>query len=133
MLFIFLLFNIFFLILVGVLLGFLGIELEVGVFIVFVVIFGIVVDDIIYFFSKYKLVKNKGLELEFVMCIIFLEMGKAIVLIFIILFFGFLVMLFFIYLLSVMIGLLISLIFLSVLISDLLFILLLICWIMLKF
>lgn len=121
-------FNIFLFLLVGVLIGYLGIELEVGVLIVFVVIFGIVVDDMIYFLSKYKLVLNKGLEWEEVIKIIFVEIGKVIVLILIIFFFGFLVMLFLIYLFSVVVGLLISLMLLSVLISDLLLIFVMIRW-----
>jgi predicted RND superfamily exporter protein len=124
--------NIFPLILAGALLGFLGIELEAGVSIVFAVIFGIAVDDTIHFLSKYKLAKNKGLELEPAMRITFLETGKAIVLTSIILFFGFLVMLFSIHPPSVTIGLLISLTLLSALISDLLLIPLLIRWIMPK-
>ena len=45
--------NIVPLILAGALLGFLGIELEAGVSIVFAVIFGIAVDDTIHFLSKY--------------------------------------------------------------------------------
>jgi predicted RND superfamily exporter protein len=124
--------NIFPLILAGALLGFLGIELEAGVSIVFAVIFGIAVDATIHFLSKYKLAKNKGLELEPAMRITFLETGKAIVLTSIILFFGFLVMLFSIHPPSVTIGLLISLTLLSALISDLLLIPLLIRWIMPK-
>ncbi|MEQ8705689.1 MAG: MMPL family transporter [Phaeodactylibacter sp.] len=124
--------NIFPLILAGALLGFLGIELEAGVSIVFAVIFGIAVDDTIHFLSKYKLAKNKGLELEPAMRITFLETGKAIVLTSIILFFGFLVMLFSIHPPSVTIGLLISLTLFSALISDLLLIPLLIRWVMPK-
>lgn len=124
--------NIFPLLLAGALLGFLGIELEAGVSIVFAVIFGIAVDDTIHFLSKYKLARNKGLALEPAMRITFLETGKAIVLTSIILFFGFLVMLFSIHPPSVTIGLLISLTLLSALISDLLLIPLLIRWMMPK-
>lgn len=124
--------NIFPLILAGALLGFLGIELEAGVSIVFAVIFGIAVDDTIHFLSKYKLAKNKGLHREPAMRITFLETGKAIVLTSIILFFGFLVMLFSIHPPSVTIGLLISLTLFSALISDLLLIPLLIRWLMPK-
>lgn len=118
--------NLFPLILAGALLGFLGIELEAGVSIVFAVIFGIAVDDTIHFLSKYKLARNKGLEVEKAMRITFLETGKAIVLTSIVLFFGFLVMLFSIHPPSVTIGLLISLTLVSALLSDLLFIPLLI-------
>lgn len=112
----------------GALLGFLGIELEAGVSIVFAVIFGIAVDDTIHFLSKYKLVRNKGLSVEESLHITFLETGKAIVLTTVVLFFGFLVMLFSIHPPSVTIGLLISLTLISALISDLLLIPLLIRW-----
>ncbi|HMQ46168.1 MAG TPA: MMPL family transporter [Saprospiraceae bacterium] len=120
--------NIFPLLLAGALLGFLGIELEAGVAIVFAVIFGIAVDDTIHFLSKYKLTRNKGHGVEEALHITFLETGKAIVLTTVILFFGFLVMLFSIHPPSVTIGLLISLTLGSALISDLLLIPVLIRW-----
>jgi len=111
--------NLFPLILAGALLGFLGIELEAGVSIVFAVIFGIAVDDTIHFLSKYKLARNKGKDVEESLHITFLETGKAIVLTTVILFFGFLVMLFSIHPPSVTIGMLISLTLFSALIADL--------------
>lgn len=114
--------NIFPILLAGALLGFLGIELEAGVAIVFAVIFGIAVDDTIHFLSKYKLSRNKGYSVEESLHVTFLETGKAIVLTTVILFFGFLVMLFSIHPPSVTIGLLISLTLASALISDLLLI-----------
>lgn len=122
--------NIFPLILCGALLGFVGIELEAGVSIVFAVIFGIAVDDTIHFLSKYKLAKDKGYSVEEALKITFHETGKAICLTTIILFFGFLVMLFSIHPPSVTIGLLISLTLFSALISDLMLIPLLIRWFM---
>jgi hypothetical protein len=114
--------NLFPLILAGALLGFLGIELEAGISIVFAVIFGIAVDDTIHFLSKYKLALNKGLSREEALRVTFTETGKAITLTSIILFFGFLVMLFSIHPPSVIIGLLISLTLVSALFSDLLLI-----------
>lgn len=120
--------NLFPLILAGALLGYLGIELEAGISIVFAVIFGIAVDDTIHFLSKYKLARVKGLDREAAMLITFRETGKAIILTSIILFFGFLVMLFSIHPPSVTIGLLISLTLLSAVVSDLLLIPLLIRW-----
>ena len=113
--------NLFPLLLGGALLGFMGVELEAGVSIVFAVIFGIAVDDTIHFLSKFKLARNKGLGIEEALRTTFLETGKAIVLTSIILFFGFLVMLFSIHPPSVNIGLLISLTLCSALLSDLLF------------
>ncbi len=120
--------NVFPLLLAGALLGFLGIELEAGVSIVFAVIFGIAVDDTIHFLSKYKLVRSRGHNVEDSLRITFLETGKAIVLTTVLLFFGFLVMLFSIHPPSVTIGLLISLTLASALFSDLLFLPVLIRW-----
>lgn len=120
--------NIIPLILAGALLGYLGIELEAGVSIVFAVIFGIAVDDTIHFLSKFKLARNKGLSVEEALKITFLETGKAICLTTVILFFGFLVMLFSIHPPSVTIGLLISLTLFSALIADLTLIPLMIRW-----
>lgn len=119
MLFIALVPNVFPLLLAGAILGYLGIELEAGVSIVFAVIFGIAVDDTIHFLSKYKLVRDKGYDREQAIEITFRETGKAIILTSIVLFFGFLVMLFSIHPPSVTIGLLISLTLASAVISDL--------------
>ncbi|MEM8525446.1 MAG: MMPL family transporter [Bacteroidota bacterium] len=118
------------LLLAGALLGYLNIELEAGVAIVFAVIFGIAVDDTIHFLSKFKLARNKGKTVEEALLITFTETGKAIALTTIILFFGFLVMLFSIHPPSVVIGMLISVTLFSALFSDLLFIPLLIRWMM---
>ncbi len=120
--------NFFPLFLAGALLGFLGIELEAGVSIVFAVIFGIAVDDTIHFLSKYKIARSRGLTMEEAIHQTFLETGKAIILTSVILFFGFLVMLFSVHPPSVTIGLLISLTLGSALISDLLLIPPLIRW-----
>ncbi|MEM1327946.1 MAG: MMPL family transporter [Bacteroidota bacterium] len=122
--------NIFPLLLAGALLGYLNIELEAGVAIVFAVIFGIAVDDTIHFLSKFKLSRDKGKSIEESLHITFLETGKAIALTTVILFFGFLVMLFSVHPPSVTIGLLISLTLFSALFSDLLFIPVLIRWLM---
>jgi predicted RND superfamily exporter protein len=116
------------LLIAGAMLGFLGIELEAGVSIVFAIIFGIAVDDTIHFLSKYKLARGRGLGTTEAIHVTFRETGKAIVLTSIVLFFGFLVMLFSISPPSVTIGLLISLTLASALISDLLFIPLLLRW-----
>ncbi len=122
--------NIFPLILGGALLGFIGIELEAGVSIVFAVIFGIAVDDTIHFLSKYKLAKDRGVSMEEAINQTFRETGKAIVLTSLVLFFGFLVMLFSIHPPSVTIGLLISLTLVSARLSDLLLIPPLLRWLM---
>jgi predicted RND superfamily exporter protein len=111
--------NVFPLLLAGAILGYLGIELEAGVSIVFAVIFGIAVDDTIHFLSKYKLARDKGLDRERAIELTFRETGKAIILTSVVLFFGFLVMLFSIHPPSVTIGLLISMTLASAVISDL--------------
>jgi len=122
--------NIFPLLLAGALLGYIGIELEAGISIVFAVVFGIAVDDTIHFLSKYKLSRDKGLSIDESITVTFLETGKAITLTSIILFFGFLVMLFSIHPPSVHIGLLISLTLFSALFSDLFLIPILIRWLL---
>ena len=116
------------LLLAGALLGFLGIELEAGISIIFAVVFGIAVDDTIHFLSKFKLAKRKGLSTEESLHITFLETGKAICLTTLILFFGFLVLLFSIHPPSVVVGLLISVTLVSALVGDLLLIPILIRW-----
>jgi predicted RND superfamily exporter protein len=116
------------LLLAGALLGFLGIELEAGISIIFAVVFGIAVDDTIHFLSKFKLAQNKGLNIEESLHITFLETGKAICLTTVILFFGFLVLLFSIHPPSVVVGLLISVTLVSALVGDLLLIPILIRW-----
>lgn len=120
--------NLFPLLVAGALLGYLGIDLEAGVSIVFAVIFGIAVDDTIHFLSKYKLALQNNLSSEEALAVTFTETGKAICLTSIILFFGFLIMLFSIHPPSVTIGLLISITLLSALFSDLLLIPVMIRW-----
>jgi len=120
--------NVFPLIFAGGLLGFLGIELEAGVAILFAIVFGIAVDDTIHFLSKFKLATNKGLSIEKALHITFMETGKAICLTSIILFFGFLVMLFSVNPPSVTVGLMISVTLFTALFSDLLIIPVLIRW-----
>ena len=122
--------NVFPLIFAGGLLGFLGIELEAGVAILFAIVFGIAVDDTIHFLSKFKLTRDKGKSIEEAIQITFLETGKAIALTSIILFFGFLIMLFSVNPPSVTVGLMISVTLFTALFSDLLLIPVLIRWLM---
>lgn len=120
--------NILPLIFAGATLGFLGIELEAGVSIVFAIIFGIAVDDTIHFLAKYRLARGKGMTVEDSIHLTFREAGKAIVLTSVVLFFGFLVMLFSIHPPSVTIGLLISLTLASAVLSDLMLIPMMLRW-----
>lgn len=111
--------NIFPLLIAGALLGFLGIELEAGISIVFAVVFGIAVDDTIHFLSRFKLAQLQGYDLEQSLEYTLQETGKAIVLTTIVLFFGFLVMLFSQHPPSVTVGVLISATLFSAVFSDL--------------
>lgn len=116
------------LLLAGALLGFLGIDLEAGISIVFAVIFGIAVDDSIHFLAKYRLVRGKGLSQDESIAVTFRESGKAIILTSVILFFGFLVLLFSVHPPSVAVGLLISVTLASAVLADLLIIPVLLRW-----
>ncbi len=120
--------NIFPLLIAGALLGYLGIELESGVAIVFAIVFGIAVDDTIHFLSKFKLARAKGKSIDESLYVTFVETGKAIGLTSVILFFGFLVMLFSINPPSVTVGIIISVTLASALLSDLFIIPVLIRW-----
>lgn len=110
--------NILPLLVAGALIGYLGIEMEAGISIVFAIIFGIAVDDTIHFLSKYKLELGYGKSQEEALLTTFRETGKAILITSIILFFGFLVLLFSNYPPSNTIGMLISVTLVSALISD---------------
>jgi len=111
--------NLFPLIFAAALMGFLGVEMEAGIAIVFAIIFGIAVDDTIHFLSKFKLAKDKYGDVEKAIHITFLETGKAICLTTVVLFFGFLIMLFSNSPASVNVGLLISITLISAVICDL--------------
>ncbi len=112
------------------LLGFLGIQLEAGISIVFAVVFGIAVDDTIHFLSKYKLARDKKKSVEESIKITFEETGKAITFTTIILFFGFMVMFFSNHPPSVTVGMLISVTLVGALICDLFLLPVLMRWIL---
>ena len=118
------------LLLAGGLLGYLGIELEAGVSVIFAIIFGIAVDDTIHFLSKFRLARSQGLSIDDAIHITFIETGKAITLTTVILFFGFLVLLFSINPPSLVIGGMISTTLVSALFGDLFLIPILIRWLM---
>ena len=96
--------------------------MEAGISIVFAIIFGIAVDDTIHFLSKFKLARNKGMNIDDAIEITFLETGKAICLTTVILFFGFMILLFSVHPPSIIVGTLISVTLFSALFGDLLFI-----------
>ena len=111
--------NLFPLLTSAAIIGFLGIELEAGIAIVFAIAFGIAVDDTIHFLSKYKLERAKGKSVEDSIHTTFLETGKAIILTSIILFGGFMVMFFSIHPPSRSIGILIAVTLIAALVADL--------------
>jgi uncharacterized protein len=119
MMFIFLIPNLFPLFMCGALMGFIGIELEAGVSMIFSVIFGIAVDDTIHTLSKFKVFQEKGLSVDDALYETMQEVGRPMIQTAIILFFGFLVMLFSIHPPSVNVGLLMSLTLAGALLSDL--------------
>jgi uncharacterized protein len=82
--------NIIPLLIAGAITGFWGIPFDAGVSIVFVVIFGIAIDDTIHLLSKFKLCKDRNLNTEESIRIMLVETGKAICFTSAILFFGFL-------------------------------------------
>jgi len=101
------------------LMGYLQVEMEAGIAIVFAIVFGIAVDDTIHFLSKYNLAMRSGKTSEQALEVTFRETGKAICLTSVILFFGFMIMLFSNNPPSVNIGLLISITLLSAVTCDL--------------
>jgi uncharacterized protein len=102
------------------LIGYMGIELEAGISIVFALIFGIAVDDSIHFLGRLKLSLKEGFSLERSIRTTVTETGKAIIFTSIVLFFGFFNMIFSSNPLTLTIGLLISITLVGAVICDLL-------------
>jgi uncharacterized protein len=119
MIIIFLIPNLFPLVFAGALLGFLGIDLDAGVSMVFTVVFGIAIDDTIHFLSSFNINRKKGQTVDEALKTTLLETGKPVFLTTIILFFGFLVMIFSIHPPSVTVGKLIAVTLITALLSDL--------------
>jgi predicted RND superfamily exporter protein len=103
----------------GAMIGFLGIQLDAGIAIMFSVIFGIAVDDTIHYLSRYKLCIQQGLSKEDAIRRTTLETGKALIYTSLVLFFGFLNLIFSASPPTFTIGLLISFTLFSALIADL--------------
>lgn len=121
--------NILPLLFVGGLLGWAGIDLEAGISIIFGIIFGIVVDDTIHFFGRYKIALQTGHSPEESIRITLEETGRAMIFTTIILFFAFLSMLFAAQPLTRTVGLLLSVTFTIALLYDLYLLPLLLRWI----
>jgi predicted RND superfamily exporter protein len=98
--------------------GYLGIDMEAGISIIFTVIFGIAVDDTIHFLTRYKLCRDAGMKNEEAIKVTIMESGKAIIITSIVLFFGFLNMIFSVSPPTYHIGLLISTTLIGTLLCD---------------
>lgn len=101
-------------------LGYFGIALEAGVAIMFTIIFGIAVDDTIHFLTRYKICRDRGMDVVTATHTTVLETGKALVITSVILFFGFFNMIFSDSPPTFSVGVLISVTLVSALICDLL-------------
>ena len=111
--------NVFPLLMLAAVLGFVGIDLKVSTAIIFTISFGIAVDDTIHFMSKFKLELNKGKTFLYALKRTYLSTGRAIVLTTLILCSGFLLLMLSDFLGTFYVGLLLSLTLLFALISDL--------------
>jgi len=111
--------NIFPLLMLAAVLGYVGIDLKVSTAIIFTISFGIAVDDTIHFMSKFKLELNKGKPMLYALKRTYLSTGRAIILTTLILCSGFLLLMLSDFLGTFYIGLLLSLTLLFALIADL--------------
>ncbi len=119
MIVIFLIPNLFPLVFAGALIGYLGIDLDAGISMIFTVVFGIAIDDTIHFLSSFNINRKKGQDVDTALRTTLLETGKPVCITTIILFFAFLVMLFSIHPPSVVVGKLIAVTLITALMSDL--------------
>jgi predicted RND superfamily exporter protein len=111
--------NIFPLIMIAGIMGFMGIDIKVSTSILFTIAFGIAVDDTIHFLSKLKIELNKGKSMIFAVRRTYMSTGRAVVLTTGILCAGFLTLVFSSFLGTFYMGMLITLSLLFALISDL--------------
>lgn len=125
---IFLIPNLFPLVFAGALIGFLGVDLDAGISMIFTVVFGIAIDDTIHFLSSFNINRQKTGNVDAALHTTLIETGKPVFLTTIILFFGFLVMIFSIHPPSVTVGKLIAVTLITALASDLFINPLLIRW-----
>jgi hypothetical protein len=100
--------------------GYIGIDLEAGVSIMFAIVFGIAVDDTIHFLSRFKIGINNGKTTAEAINTTMYETGKAIIFTTIVLFFGFFTMVLSSNPPTFTVGVLISVTLIGALICDLL-------------
>ena len=77
------------LLIIGGIMGYFGIDLNVGTAVIFTIAFGIAVDDTIHFLGKLRIELNKGKSLLYALKRTYLSAGKAIIVTTIILSSGF--------------------------------------------
>jgi uncharacterized protein len=112
--------NMFPLLFIGGIMGFMGIDLKITTAIIFTIAFGIAVDDTIHFLSKFKLELNKGKSTLWALRSTYISSGKAIILTTLILSSGFLLLMLSDFQGTFMMGLLVSLSLLFAVAADLL-------------
>ncbi|MEM6269431.1 MAG: MMPL family transporter [Bacteroidota bacterium] len=122
--------NVIPLLITAAIIGFLHLEFDPKIAIVFTVAFGIAVDDSIHFLARFKLEYDKGRSVDEAIHTTFMETGKALIITSLILFFGFACLIFSAFPPTFTIGLLLSITLGVALVAD--FLLLPIClrWMM---
>ncbi len=111
--------NILPLVIIAGIMGFAGIDLKVSTSIIFVIAFGIAVDDTIHFLGKFKLELNKGRSKIYALKRAYLTTGKAMILTTLILCAGFLLLILSSFLGTFYMGLLLCITLFAALIFDL--------------
>lgn len=114
--------NVIPLIMIAGIIGFIGIDLNISISIIFTIAFGIAVDDTIHFLTKFKIELNKGKSVPYALKRTFLSTGKAIIVTSFILMGGFLTLMYSSFNGTFYTGLFISLTLLFAVVSDLLLI-----------
>lgn len=120
--------NMFPLIVVAGLMGYLGIDLKISTAITFTIAFGIAVDDTIHFLSKFKLELNKGKTMIRALRTTYITTGKAIIITSLILFSGFFMLVLSDFEGTYAMGALVSVSLLVAVIADLLLLPILLLW-----
>jgi predicted RND superfamily exporter protein len=120
--------NMFPLIVVAGLMGYLGINLKISTAITFTIAFGIAVDDTIHFLSKFKLELNKGKTMMRALRTTYITTGKAIIITSLVLFSGFFMLVLSDFEGTYAMGALVSVSLLVAVIADLLLLPILLLW-----
>lgn len=111
--------NIFPLVFIGGLMGYLGVDLKISTAIIFTIAFGIAVDDTIHLLGKFKYELMKGKGVVYALRRSYLTTGKAMILTTLILCSGFLLLVFSSFLGTFYLGIMLCLALIMALIADL--------------